>query len=84
MRGVKKGFIRIGEEKFVREDSIAAIVFGVMGTEDDAHDTAIVHLNGGGKLTFKSEDDSDEILELRQWLAKPSATVSNAGFGPEG
>lgn len=84
--GRKKGFIRIGDDCYLREDAIVAVWFGTKDPyadpdeleDGDENLEVVVELQGAATKTFK---DDREVAQLRDWVTKQGGVVS--GMGPK-
>ena len=77
MKGIKQGFVKIGEECYVREDAIAAVVFQPENSHGDA--SGVVYLQGAEPIEFSEERD---INQLRDYVTK--LHPRDIGIGPKG
>ncbi len=71
MRGVKKGFVQIGESCYLREQAIAAVIFNpeVEYVPDGGgqESTVEVHLQGAESVVF---EQPSEISQVREWVSQ--------------
>lgn len=82
MKGVKDGFLKVGESYFIREESIVAVIFkdDVDYSSDGGHQEpgVEIRIQGADPIDLSTAED---IAQMREWVKRAKTALVSKGKG---